>query len=93
MLEGIGAVRPPDFEGPKGSRDKRSPAPPPAPGGSDKVELSQAARLLARLHAMPDIREEKVEEVRQQVLQGTYLTEEKIARAVDRLVDDFLAGL
>ncbi len=93
MVDAIGGIRPPGFEGPKDARDKRAPAPPPAATGSDKVELSQAARLLARVRAMPDIRDAKVEEIRQQIVQGTYVSEDRLGKALDNLVDDFLAGL
>ena len=93
MVDAIGGIRPPGFEGPKESRDKRAPAPAPETRGPDKVELSQAGRLLARVRAMPDIRESKVEEVRQQIVRGTYVTEDKLGKALDALVEDFLVGL
>jgi len=93
MLEGVNGVRPPGFDGPKGARDRGDA---PAPGKSDKpdkVELSSAGLLLARLRAMPEIRAEKVEEIRTQILRGTYVTDEKVGAATDSLVDDFLTGL
>jgi flagellar biosynthesis anti-sigma factor FlgM len=93
MVDAIGGIRPPGFEGPKDARDKRAPAPPPEAQGSDKVELSQAGRLLARVRAMPDIRDERVEEIREQIARGTYVTEDKLGQALDALVEDFLAGL
>ena len=93
MVEGIGGVRPPGFDGPKEARDQRAPAPPPETRGSDKVELSQAGKLLARVRAMPDIREAKVEEIRQQIVRGTYVTDDRLGQALNALVDDFLSGL
>ena len=93
MLDGISGVRPPGFDGPKESRDRNAPSPAGGPTGSDKVELSSAGLLLARLQAMPDIREEKVESIRQQILRGTYVTEEKVNAATDSLINDFLSGL
>jgi len=42
---------------------------------------------------MPDIREARVEEIRQQIVRGTYVTEDRLGQALDALVGDFLAGL
>ncbi|MHC4916261.1 MAG: flagellar biosynthesis anti-sigma factor FlgM [Planctomycetota bacterium] len=93
MVDAIGGIRPPGFDGPKDSRDRPPPTPAPGVQGSDKVELSQAGRLLARVRAMPDIREDVVEEIRQQIVRGTYVTEDKLGKALDNLVEDFLTGL
>ena len=93
MVDAIGGIRPPGFDGPKRTGDKRAPAPAPETSSSDKVELSQAGRLLARVKAMPDVREARVEEIRQQLVRGTYVTDDKLGQALDNLVDDFLSGL
>lgn len=93
MLEGVNGVRPPGYEGPKGSRGRGDAPAPESPPKPDKVEISSAGLLLARLRAMPDIRSDKVEEIRTQILRGTYVTDDKIGAAVDSLVDDFLSGI
>ena len=93
MLEGISGVRPPGFDGPKGSGDRGGPGASSKAGKSDQVELSAAGVLLARLQAMPDVRPERVEEIRTQILHGTYVTEDKVNAAVDKLVDEFLQGV
>ncbi len=93
MVDGIGGVRPPGLEGPKGPRDRGGQVQAPKASKSDRVEISTAGLLLARLQAMPDIRREKVESIRQQILRGTYVTEEKVQQATDNLVDDFLSGM
>jgi anti-sigma28 factor (negative regulator of flagellin synthesis) len=93
MVEGIGGIRPPGLEGPKGPRDRGGSVPTPKAAKSDKVEISTAGMLLARLQALPDIRKEKVESIRQQILHGTYVTEEKVQQATDTLVNDFLSGM
>jgi anti-sigma28 factor (negative regulator of flagellin synthesis) len=93
MVDSIGGIRPPNFEGPKETREKRSPAPLPEARGSDKVEFSQAGMLLARVRAMPDIRSDRVEDIRQQIARGTYVDDDKLGRALDALVEDFLEGL
>jgi hypothetical protein len=93
MVDAIGGIRPPGFDGPKDARDKRAPAPPPDVRGSDKVELSQAGRLLARVRAMPEVRGDVVEAIREQIARGSYVTEDRLGQALDNLVEDFLQGL
>ncbi len=93
MVDGIGGIRPPGFEGPKGARDRSGQAEASKAAKSDHVEISSAGLLLARLQAMPDIRKEKVEAIREQIMRGTYVTEDKVNQATDNLVDDFLSGL
>ena len=93
MVEGIGGIRPPGFEGPKGARDRTSQAQTAKTSKSDQVEISSAGLLLARLQAMPDIRKEKVEAIREQIMRGTYVTEDKVNQATDNLVNDFLHGM
>ncbi len=61
---------------------------PPARRGSDSVELSQHARLLSKLAKLPDIRQDLVDRVRQQIADGTYETAEKIDIAIDNLIED-----
>ena len=93
MVEGIGGIRPPGLDGPNGPRDRGGSVQAPKAAKSDKVEISTAGLLLARLQAMPDIRKERVEAIRQQILHGTYVTEEKVQQATDNLIDDFLNGM
>ncbi len=54
----------------------------------DRVELSDRARFLSRLRDLPDIRSERVSEVRQAIAEDRYLTDEKLDVAVTRLIDD-----
>jgi negative regulator of flagellin synthesis FlgM len=93
MVDAVGGVRPPGFEGPKGPQDRRGPAPVPEGGSPDRVELSSAAKLLAKVQSLPDVREDRVEEIREQVAGGTYVTDDRLAKALDALVEDFLSGL
>jgi len=93
MVDAVGGVRPPGFEGPKGPQDRRSPPPVPEGTSPDKVELSSAAKLLSKVKDLPDVREDRVEEVREQVAGGTYVNDDRLAKALDALIEDFLAGL
>ena len=54
----------------------------------DTVELSTHARLLERILQLPEVRMELVQQVRQAIAEGAYETEEKLATAVERLIED-----
>ncbi len=54
----------------------------------DRVEISEEAQLLARLAEVPDIRMDKVEELRELITTGRYESREKIEKAVDRLLEE-----
>ncbi len=55
---------------------------------ADEVQISDAARLVEQVHQMPDIREDRVAAVRQQIAAGTYETNEKLEAALERLLDE-----
>lgn len=55
---------------------------------SDRVEFSDAARLLSKIANLPDVRDDKVQEVRAQIDSGTYETDDKIDATVDALLDE-----
>ena len=54
----------------------------------DTVEISQVAELLGKLKEMPDIRTEKVAEVRQAIRSGTYDVDSKLDATIERLLED-----
>lgn len=56
--------------------------------GGDEVQLSDTARLLSKLRQMPDIRQEKIDQVRQAINDGTYDTDEKVDAILDPLMED-----
>lgn len=55
---------------------------------TDRVELSDHARFLEKMHTLPEGRPEMVEQVRQSINQGSYETEEKLNLAITRLIDE-----
>jgi len=57
---------------------------------SDRVELSQHARLLSRLSELPDIRTDLVNRIRQELAEGRYDTDAKLDTAIDNLVAEDL---
>ncbi|MAE64328.1 MAG: hypothetical protein CMJ18_08650 [Phycisphaeraceae bacterium] len=69
----------------------RAPATPQTSNGAragDRVEFSDKARYLARLAELPDVREDLVQRVRQEIEAGRYDTPEKIEALLDELAVD-----
>lgn len=54
----------------------------------DRAEISEEAQLLARLAEVPDIRMDKVEELKELIATGRYESKEKIEKAVERLLEE-----
>jgi len=54
----------------------------------DQVEISPLGQMLDGISRLPEIRHERVEEVRQQIAAGIYETPEKLELALDRLLDE-----
>ncbi len=80
---------PSGIQGPRGLR----PLPPdlttPA-AGADRVEISSVARFLGAgaLRNAPEIRSDRVNEIRRQIEAGSYESEEKIRVAVERFLEE-----
>jgi anti-sigma28 factor (negative regulator of flagellin synthesis) len=53
----------------------------------DRVEISQAGRALSEARPTGESPAEKIARIRQQIAQGNYETEDKIAVTIDRLLD------
>jgi negative regulator of flagellin synthesis FlgM len=59
-----------------------------ASGVGDRVDISEAGQMADRLAEIPDIRAERVEEIRAAIASGTYETDDKLNTAVERLLDE-----
>ena len=55
---------------------------------TDQLDLSDAARVAARMSEIPDIRQDRVAEIRAAIAQGTYETADKLEIALDRLLNE-----
>jgi flagellar biosynthesis anti-sigma factor FlgM len=55
---------------------------------SDSVSVSTEAQFLSSLSQIPDVRQEKIDEIKKAIKDGTYLTDEKLSSALDKLVQD-----
>ncbi len=51
----------------------------------DAVQISELARFKAKLAELPEIREDLVAEIKDEIENGTYDTEEKVNAAVERI--------
>jgi len=55
---------------------------------TDRAEISEAAQLLNKLAEVPEIRMEKIEELKELITTGRYETKEKVERAVEKLMEE-----
>ena len=56
----------------------------------DHVEISPLGQMLDGISQLPEIRHEKVEEIRRQIAVGSYETPEKLELALDRMLDEMM---
>lgn len=56
--------------------------------GADQLDISREADMVSRVRDMPDIRADRVAEIRSAIEAGTYETPEKLDIALGRLLDE-----
>ena len=56
----------------------------------DRVELSEVARWLGEMNLLPAVREDKVAAARAAIANGSLDSDEKLAIAVQRMIDDVM---
>ena len=61
---------------------------PPVGSSGDQVEISSKARWLSKIAAMPAIRADKVEQIREGLADGSYDIDGKLSEALDRLLEE-----
>jgi anti-sigma28 factor (negative regulator of flagellin synthesis) len=54
----------------------------------DRLDISEAGQIAGRLAEVPDIRADRVRDIRAAILNGGYETEGKLSTALDRLLDE-----
>ena len=54
----------------------------------DELQLSEAGQLIGKAHDLPEIRWDRVNQIRAQIAEGTYETDDKLRMAVGRLLDE-----
>ena len=55
---------------------------------ADQLDISQEADLVSRVREMPDVRTDRVAELRAAISSGAYETADKLELAVERLLDE-----
>ncbi|NIL96660.1 MAG: flagellar biosynthesis anti-sigma factor FlgM [Planctomycetales bacterium] len=56
--------------------------------GGDEVSISREADILSRIGELPDVRQERVDQIRAEIANGTYETQEKLDLAIARLLEE-----
>ena len=56
--------------------------------GADQLDISPEANYVSRTRDIPEIRADRVAEIRAQIASGAYETPEKIDIALERLLDE-----
>lgn len=62
-----------------------------APGSTpiqDELDISDAARLVDQAKQVPEVRQDRIDQIRAEIAAGTYETDEKLDIAVGRLLDE-----
>ena len=54
----------------------------------DELQISDAAQMLDKVGQIPEVRQDRVDQIRAQIAEGTYETREKLDIAVERLLDE-----
>jgi negative regulator of flagellin synthesis FlgM len=60
----------------------------PYSGGVDQLDISPEADFVAQTRDLPEIRADRVAQIRAQIEAGTYETPEKLDLALSRLLDE-----
>jgi negative regulator of flagellin synthesis FlgM len=81
-----GRVEVPDVAADRAAKARIEPDPTVRP--SDRVDISDRARLLSRLAALPETRAQLVDSIRKQIADGTYETANRMDQAVTNLLGD-----
>jgi flagellar biosynthesis anti-sigma factor FlgM len=67
-----------------------SETPAPTSRPADSAEISQAAQLLNKLALMPDVRQDRIDQIRAQLTAGTYGISAKLDAAIENMGPDLL---
>jgi negative regulator of flagellin synthesis FlgM len=59
-----------------------------SPSIGDRLDISEAGQLAGRMAEIPEIRADRVQELRAAILNGSYETDDKLNVALERLLDE-----
>jgi negative regulator of flagellin synthesis FlgM len=81
-------INAPHRTAPAGLSATQGPTSSPYAGGVDQLDISPEADFVAQTRDLPEIREDRVAQIRAQIEAGTYETPEKLDIALSRLLDE-----
>ena len=55
---------------------------------ADRVEFSHHAQMIEKIHQLPSVRQERVDDIKEAILNDTYMTTNKLDIAFDRLINE-----
>lgn len=55
----------------------------------DELDISHEADFVSQVKEVPDIRADRVASIKAQIADGTYMTDDKLDIALERLLDEF----
>jgi len=76
------------IHGPHAARAAESAAPGETLAASDRLDISEAGRIASQMAEIPEIRADRVADIRAALANGTYETFDKLDVALDRLLDE-----
>ncbi len=85
QLHGTQGVNAPHFNRTAPSAAANTPA---SIDTTDELQLSPAAEMAGKLNDLPDIRWDRVNTIKAAIANGTYMTDDKLNGALDRLLDE-----
>jgi negative regulator of flagellin synthesis FlgM len=65
-----------------------SPSTPSSVDTTDELQLSPAGQMASKLSEIPDIRWDRVNAIKTAIADGSYMSDDKMNVAVDRLLDE-----
>lgn len=73
---------------PHGVQQHDAPQPRTTSQSATEVDISDTAQFLGQVQDLPEIRSDRVAELREQIASGDYDTDEKLEIALDRLAEE-----
>ena len=55
---------------------------------ADRVEFSHHAQMIEKIHQLPSVRQERIDAIKEAILNDSYLTTDKLDVAFNRLIDE-----
>lgn len=76
------------LHGPHATRPAEPTASPDTSSIGDRLDISDAGRIADRLAEIPEMRAERVQDLRAAIASGSYETNDKLDTAIERLLDE-----